>query len=363
MKLNCWTVLAAAVTIGWSGSGLAQPNPVGESASAAGKAGDARSRIAFASTAFDFGRIGMGAVVGHEFIFTNTGTATLEIKDVRPGCGCTTAGEWNRKVEPGRTGVIPLQVNTAGFLNEISKKTVISCNDPDQPDILLEIKGTVWRAFEVKPSLVMFAVSSEAQTNQTKVVRIVSQLEEPVTMSQQESTNAAFRTELKTVKPGKEFELHVTMVTPLEASARTTLKLKTSSAQAPLISLSAQATVLKPVALSPEEITLPPGPLPVARTNWVLVRNNGTNNLALSDAGVDLPGATVRFEEIQPGRLFRVGVQFPDGFQLAPEQQGQVTFKSNHPKYRLIHVPVVHARTPGRGRNDVHIVPISSKRI
>src|SRR6266540_4757584 len=356
MKLNCWTVLAAAVTIGWSGSGLAQPNPVAESASAAGKAGDARSRIAFASTAFDFGRIGMGAVVGHEFIFTNTGTATLEIKDVRPGCGCTTAGEWNRKVEPGRTGVIPLQVNTAGFLNEISKKTVISCNDPDQPDILLEIKGTVWRAFEVKPSLVMFAVSSEAQTKQTKVVRIVSQLEEPVTMSQQESTNAAFRTELKTVKPGKEFELHVTMVTPLEASARTTLKLKTSSAQAPLISLSAQATVLKPVALSPEEITLPPGPLPVAR-------NNGTNNLALSDAGVDLPGATVRFEEIQPGRLFRVGVQFPDGFQLAPEQQGQVTFKSNHPKYRLIHVPVVHARTPGRGRNDVHIVPISSKKI
>jgi len=51
----------------------------------------------------------------------------------------------------------------------------------------------------------------------------VNQFDEPVTLSEPESTNAAFRAELKTVKPGKEFELHVSTVTPLEALARSTL--------------------------------------------------------------------------------------------------------------------------------------------
>ena len=78
-------------------------------------------RIEFASTVHDFGKIKLGDVVKHSFVFTNTGKALLEISDVRPGCGCTTAGTWDKKVEPGKTGIIPLQFNSLGFSGTVTK--------------------------------------------------------------------------------------------------------------------------------------------------------------------------------------------------------------------------------------------------
>src|SRR5216110_2475601 len=69
--------------------------------------GASGAKIQFAEATFDFGKVKGGEVVRHDFVFTNNGTAALEIKDVRSGCGCTTAVNWDRQVEPGKTGVMP----------------------------------------------------------------------------------------------------------------------------------------------------------------------------------------------------------------------------------------------------------------
>src|SRR2546426_11032047 len=71
--------------------------------------------IDFAETSFDFQKVFPTDKPVHEFIFTNSGDAMLEISDVKPGCGCTTAGTWDHQVEPGKTGKIPLQFNPANF--------------------------------------------------------------------------------------------------------------------------------------------------------------------------------------------------------------------------------------------------------
>ena len=47
-------------------------------------------RIQFETTSFDFGKVQPTDHPQHDFIFTNIGTAILEIKEVKPGCGCTT---------------------------------------------------------------------------------------------------------------------------------------------------------------------------------------------------------------------------------------------------------------------------------
>jgi hypothetical protein len=43
--------------------------------------------IKFDSTVLDFGAATVGRVIEHNFVFTNTGDQTLEIKDVRLHCG------------------------------------------------------------------------------------------------------------------------------------------------------------------------------------------------------------------------------------------------------------------------------------
>src|SRR5882672_8816637 len=103
-------------------------------------------RIQFESTEYDFGKALVGEQVRHEFVFTNTGDAVLTISGVYPGCGCTTAGTWTRDVEPGQTGVIPLQFNTSHFGGQpVVKTTTVVCNDKDHGTTVLQIKGTVWK--------------------------------------------------------------------------------------------------------------------------------------------------------------------------------------------------------------------------
>src|SRR5947208_2700563 len=163
-------------------------------------------RIQLASTVYDFGRVEAGDLVKHDFVFTNIGTATLEIRDVRPGCGCTTAGTWTGKIKPGKTGVIPLQFNSANFSGTVEKEASVTSNDPGRSNVVLEIKGTVWKPIDVSASMVAFILSSESALNEIKSVRIVSNLDQPLKLSDPQCTNESFQAELKTVKEGKEFD-------------------------------------------------------------------------------------------------------------------------------------------------------------
>ncbi len=285
----------------------------------------------------------------HSFVFTNIGTATLEILDVRPGCGCTTAGTWDRKVEPGKTGSIPLEFNSSNFGGSVLKQATVTCNDPAQSNVVLHIKGTVWKPIDIVPMMAVFNVSDETQTNDTKVVRIVSNLDEPLSLSDLQCTNRSFRAELKTLQPGKEFDLYITALAPFTSpSFIAPVTLKTSSTNMPLINVSAYVVVQQPVIVTPNQILLGPGPFTNAVRQVVSIRSVGTNALVLSDASVSVPGAAVKVQETQPGRAFNLAVDFPVGFQIKPGEAVELSVKSNHPKFALIKIPVFQTqRSPG----------------
>jgi hypothetical protein len=304
-------------------------------------------RIEFVSPVFDFGSVKHGQNVRHDFVFKNIGTAVLEITDVHPGCGCTTAGNWDRRVEPGRTGVIPLQFSSQGFSGPVIKTASVSSNDRRQPSITLQIKGEVWTPFSVTPTMALFSVSDETDASETKVVRIVNQSDQPVTLSSVEGTNSTFKAELHTVKPGKEFELRITAGPPfVSSSVSTPLNIKTSSSEAPTLSVVAQLIVQQPIMAAPDRITLPPGPLPRAMNIAFTVRNSGKNPLVLSDANINIAGVTVNVQELQAGKLFQVVAGFPAGFDLTSDQAVEISLKSNHPKYPVVKVPVVGTPRP-----------------
>ena len=361
MKTNVVTALMVAGVFGGFASGVAQTENSSVPEPPAPTSGP---RIEFESNVFNFGKVNSGEVVRHDFVFRNVGDATLEIKDVRPGCGCTTAGTWDKQVEPGKTGTIPLQFNSANFGGAVTKSATVTCNDPAKSKVVLQITGTVWKPIEVTPAMTVFNVSDESQTNVTKVVRIVNNLEEPLKLSDLECTNQVFRAELKTVRPDKEFELHITAVPPFPStSIRAPVTLKTSSEKMPTISVTAYVAVQPAVAIKPNQIVLPAGPLAKAMSPAVKIRSNGTNSLVLSEASANIPEAEVRLEEAQPGRLFNLAVSFPAGFQIQPDQKVEVTLKSNHPKFPLIKVPVVQSKSPAAAATPVQppIRVLSSK--
>jgi hypothetical protein len=322
-------------------------------------------RAQFAELVHDFGRISSGDVVRHDFVFTNTGTATLEIKDVRPGCGCTTAGTWDRRVDPGKTGVIPLQLNSSGFNGAISKTAIVLCNDPAQTNVVLQIKGTIWKPIEVTPAMAVFNVLSEGQTNDTRIMRIVNHLDDPIELSDLKSTNQSFQAELKTVQPGREFELHVKAVPPYTSNTAATVSVKTSAPQMPMINVGAYIVVQQPIIVAPAQITLPAGRLAAAMSLSVKFLNKGTNALALSDPVVNSPGTEVRLQELRPGQVFSLMVNFPAGFQTEPDKRVEVSVKSNHPRFPLLKVPVIQQGPVARAAPQIvpaGTSPVSAER-
>jgi hypothetical protein len=345
MNPNLVAFLMAAGAVGGITSCLAQTTSSSSSSTAV--AVSPGPKIQFAGMTFDFGKIDSGTLVKHEFVFTNTGSATLEIKDVKPGCGCTAAGTWDKTVEPGKTGIIPLQFNSTGFGGTVAKAATVTCNDPGQSNVVLHIKGTVWKALDVTPTMAVFTASSEIQTNETKIVRIVSNLEEPLELSDLQCTNRSFQTELKTVRPGKEFELRITAVPPFTStSINAPVTLKTSSPKNPTISVTAYVMVQPTVMVSPNYLMLPQGPLTNAMHMVVAIQNNGTNSLVVSEPRMTVPGPEVHLKEIQPGRSFNLTVDFPAGFQAQVGQNVEVTAKSNHPKFPVITVHVSQPQPP-----------------
>ncbi len=180
----------------------------------------------------------------------------LQVSNVQVSCGCTTAGEWSRQVEPGKIGSIPIQFNSTGFGGAVGKTITVSCNDTNQPSVVLQINGNVWRPIDVTPQFAVLNLTATSPSNAT-TVRIVNNEEAPLALSMPECDNQAFATELRTNQPGKEFELVIKTASPLTASVQAPITLKTSSTNMPLLNITAWANMQQAPQGTP---AVPPSP-------------------------------------------------------------------------------------------------------
>lgn len=296
-------------------------------------------KLQVAAPVFSFGRIPAGTVLDHEYAFKNEGTGPLTITNAFPTCGCTTVGEFSVRLEPGQSGVIPIRFDSTGFDGLITKEVVISSNDPEQPELNLVVEGTVYTSVTVSPTDAVFASFADASTNETKVIRITNNTAEPLALAAPESSNPAFVTELRTVREGKEFELKVTAVPPFgSVGIRGHITLKTNLPDRPVITVTALVVIQKPVTVVPSGLWVP---APPATQSRVTIRNNsGMAGFALSEPTVNLPGVTAAISEVEPGRTFSVLLTFPAGFALPAGTQGELTVKTNNPRFPIVTVPI-----------------------
>jgi hypothetical protein len=304
-------------------------------------------RIQFEAPVYDFGKVSTGQVLKHEFVFTNMGDRILEIKGVQTSCGCTTAGNWSRQVEPGQQGTIPIEFHSTNFNGPVTKLVTVTCNDTNQPQVKLQIKGTLWRPIEVMPQSAVLNVLPDSPTNAFTVVRIVSNLDKPLILSAPESNHRALAVELKTNQPGKEFQLVIKAVPPLgSGNVFGRITMKTSAPEMPILEVSAYATAPQPVTVTPSNLVLPGGPLTNKLMRSVSIRSVWSSPLTLTNAVLNARGVNVQLRELQPGRYFTVTLTFPEGFEVAKGEQVELSVKSNHPQFPLIKVPITQLPRP-----------------
>jgi hypothetical protein len=364
--LACWIVTANGLTAASPpGAGL---TPVSPSRSQMAVV-EARPQIQVAEPIHDFGKLQSGEERTHEFLIANVGTAPLEISQVRTSCGCTTTQDWDRRIEPGATGRIPIRFDTGSFTGTIQRTVTLVTNDPQQGQLVMQVKAQIWVPVEVTPKTVMFQYEQDASEAETRTVRLVSNLDKPLQFSEVRSTHPSFAVELETVQPGREFALQIRTVPPIGTGMITSqVVLEPLDTNLAPIQVVAYALERQAFTVSPARLLLPNQLAPAAARPSVTIRNNTGQSFQLSDPQINVPGATVELIELQPNRVFRLTPVFPDGFQLPTGEQLELIVKSSLPRHPEIRVPVLASstvirtptiRTPVAPRTNVVLRPVA----
>jgi hypothetical protein len=323
--------------------------------------------IQFDNITFDFGKAAMGEKVRHTFTLTNTGDLPLEITNVHPGCHCTTAGDWTHRVEPGQTGTISVQFDTAGLNANVTRTVDVFSNAKNQPRLTLFIRGAIWRPVEISPMTAVIPIPPDSTNSQSTTVRIVNQTDNPITLSEPTSPSHCFTAVLKEVKPGKEFELAITAAPPFTVgNTPGTFSMKTSLTNAPVISVTAIASVQAAIQIYPSQFIVDASP-DRWFTNRVAIHGATTNALVLSNAVASDSRIQLRLEPVGLKGMYNLMAAFPPGFDTGPSRRAEVTVQSNHPLHPVIKIPILQISRPkpaamlaSRGPNPPNAQPITN---
>jgi len=114
---------------------------------------------------WDLGVIESGKELGHTFIVRNAGQVPLRLMPGPKLCACTVTGLPDEPIPPGGQAEVKMGFTEVAKRDELkpghfSKGIRVLTNDPEHPDILLELTATVNRRVAVVPSPLTLTIDS-----------------------------------------------------------------------------------------------------------------------------------------------------------------------------------------------------------
>ena len=318
----------------------------------------ASPKISVELASHDFGLVWAGDTLRHAFTLRNTGTAPLQISNVKPGCGCTVAGSYPRSIQPGGSGSFPFTLDSTKLrAGRFSKMITITSNDTTAPQLKLYLRGEAKHQIAVNPLSASFGILTDNKAPTERVVRLTNNMPEPfkLTLAPQPTTSQ-FDFELVETEPGQAYELRVRTKPPYPTGfARATATINTNLEKRKTIPISAFARVPERIDVRPTAITLikPAAGSPAARPmppRVIAVRNYGNDPVRVLAAVVDDPTLVVTVEEKKAGEEYDIRVKFPAGY-TPPATGRTLTIQTDDAEKPEFKIPIrsytrTAARTP-----------------
>ena len=277
-------------------------------------------------------------MIRHDFVVRNEGDALLQISDVHPSCGCTTAGAWPHELAPGKSGIIPIQINSQNLSGNITKQITVTSNDKNNPRQVLLMRGEVARPIEVRPSTAQFRLPPGA-TNAppVDVVRISNTTTNPIEITGSTSGDPAFAvTSIKTLEAGKDYEVEIAPQPPFTGGKNTTITLHTSWSNYS-IQIPAYLMLEPAFQVSPSYIMAPPR-VDHELTYTINVRNNAPGPVTLSDPTSSDATIKLALSERIPGREFALSATLPAGYHAPSGPPVTISIKTSNTSQPVVSV-------------------------
>lgn len=91
----------------------------------------------------DFGKLNQGKIVEQEFKLTNTGKNLLNIRSIKSNCKCAVATLEKENLEPGKSAILKVTLDTKGRVGSQLKSITIFSNDPSDPTQVVSVRTRV----------------------------------------------------------------------------------------------------------------------------------------------------------------------------------------------------------------------------
>ena len=140
-------------------------------------------KISFDKTHHDFGKISDDLEVSYRYRVTNTGSATLEIREIRPSCGCSYTMVGRTQLKPGEDTFIEVHFNPEGLMGTVHKSLQVISNDPAQPEVVLTFEASVVMDIMPSSTVVFFSEVARGGGSLTQSVRLQSGDGEAITVT------------------------------------------------------------------------------------------------------------------------------------------------------------------------------------
>jgi hypothetical protein len=276
----------------------------------------AEPKIEIPETRKDFGRVFERKEYVHDFVVYNRGDANLEIKSVRPACGCTVT-KFDEVIAPGKQGKIEFVLDGEKVHGEFNKTAAVTSNDPTHPIMTIAVSGIEIPFLDIQPSgtvylngrydehveRVVTVASNEKDGQNFKILRLTSNLDDKITYK------------LEDAGPGK---YNITIYKNPKLPTLMTygnLYLHTTSKEVPTSTLQVHVVTKGSIDVAPQMVNF--GAVKFAEvagagqsiTRGVIV-SKASGDFAIKDIQVNNPSFKAWVEPVQEGKQYRVQVTF-----------------------------------------------------
>ncbi len=211
-------------------------------------------RIVCDQPEFDFGTVDNTESVEHTFVLRNAGDLTLEITQARPACGCTVASISERNVPPGGESRITSRLSLAGRQGQQHKTITVESNDPNQPQLMLVLKGVAGSSLEIQPPRITQG-QIPAGSQPTNVVALSSPPHQFFQVTSVEPSSDRFQARVETVETGRVYRLLVWPSQPLAAGQLDgAVVIRTDHPQRPTVEIPVLLIANAELTIAPREL-------------------------------------------------------------------------------------------------------------
>jgi copper(I)-binding protein len=276
-------------------------------ATAGTSAAFAAARAVVEQPVLDVGKVAKGEKIEASFTLSNTGDATLLVREVKPSCGCTVA-RYDASIPAGESGQIATVVRTENFSGPIAKSVTVFTNDSDNPKITLVIKADVQPQIEVRPGYVRFiVVEGPGSESSTQTLRSVDgpALEVLGVRSPFPFVKASY-SRLDDGEDRWAVELKLDRNRAALGPIADFVEVQTNHPKQPVVKIPVSGFIRPVVSVTPRVAELGSRSLESAFTTTLEVRNQTDAAISLASVSADVAGLVAAIEEVEAGQVYKI---------------------------------------------------------